>query len=46
LLTSELSEIYVQEAGTPIPTEIPVMRNPARSIGKFTESITTRTPSI
>ena len=46
LCTSELSEIYVHDAGTPIPTEMPVTRKPQSSIGKFTEHIISRTPSI
>lgn len=40
LFTSEVSEIYVHEAGT--PTEISVIRNPASSIGKFDAKITTK----
>ena len=46
LPTSELSEIYVHEAGTPTPTEMPVMRKPHSNMGKFVESMTTSTPSM
>src|SRR5690606_23290050 len=45
-LTSEFSEMYVQDAGTPTPTEIPVIKNPVNNIGKFTVNIIMATPNI
>ena len=46
LSISELSEMYVHEAGTPMPTEMPVTRKPASSMGKLTEHRMSNTPTI
>jgi hypothetical protein len=46
LLTSDDSEMYVHDAGTPTPTDIPVTRKPASSMGKLKENMTSRTPVI
>jgi hypothetical protein len=44
-VSSDVSEIYVQLAGTPAPTAIPVTINPANNIGKLTENVTISAPS-
>ena len=46
LFTSELSEMYVHDAGTPTPTEMPVTRNPASSVGKLVDNRMSSTPSM
>ncbi len=46
LCISELSEMYVHEAGTPMPTDMPVSRKPRASMAKLTEHMTSSTPAM